>query len=56
VWNKVTTSIPVGSSNSTCFRVESIHKTIFNAFEIENHEFSNKIDNFLFLYEYAMNF
>lgn len=37
------------------FGVESIHGTILNTIAIENHEFW-KIDNFLNLYEYAMNF
>jgi hypothetical protein len=39
---KVTTPIPEGLSNSACFQVEAIHETIFNAFAIENHEFSKK--------------
>jgi hypothetical protein len=43
---KVTAPIPEGLSNSACFQVEAIHETIFNAFVIENHEFSKKIDKF----------
>jgi hypothetical protein len=41
-WNKVTTPIPLDLSNLACFWMESIHETIFNAFEIENHEFSKQ--------------
>jgi hypothetical protein len=37
---KVTTPIPVDLSNLACFQVESVHETIFNAFAIENHDFS----------------
>jgi hypothetical protein len=39
--SKVTAPIPEGLSNSACFQVEAIHETIFNAFAIENPEFSN---------------